>query len=111
MFRSKLVLALLATGLVFGVTLEKAHAQAGIAGFNTSCKKDYRSWKKHKGWKAYAVSNIYLLRTTEWQSCGSSWEYSTKANAVSVALIECRSQLKRKHAPKSARCAATAVSR
>ena len=72
MFQSKFILTLLATGFAFGVTLESANAEAGIAGFNTSCKKDYRALKKQRGWKAFALSNIYLLRTTEWQSCGSS---------------------------------------
>lgn len=111
MLRSKFAFAFLAASLAFGASLESAKADAGIASFNTYCIKDFRNWKKLKGWKAYAVTNIYLIGYTEWQSCGSSSEYSVKVNAVTVALSGCRSELRKKHAPKSAQCTIRQISR
>jgi hypothetical protein len=104
MDKSKILSVLLATGLTLGLTAHAAKAELGIAGFNTTCKNDLRQLKRKSGWKAFALSSIYLLGKQEWQSCGSAWDYSTKANASQVAGIECRSELKRKRAPKSARC-------
>lgn len=111
MRKSKFVLALLVSGLAFGATVERAKAEYGIAGFNTNCRADMRSWKKRHGAKAIAVSNIYLVGKSEFQSCGTSWDYSTKNNAASVAMIECRSELRKRHAPKSARCVVRAALR
>jgi hypothetical protein len=102
--RSITAMALLALTIVIGLSTQPALAEYGVASWNTSCKKDLRNLKRQSGWKALAVSNIYLVKVQEWQSCGTAWAYSTKQNASQVALSECRAAMKRQRAPKSARC-------
>jgi hypothetical protein len=111
MGKEKFGVAAMLLGLMLGATVQQAKAAAGIAKFNTNCSSDFRLLKKHAGWKAFAVSGVYLVGTREWQSCGSAWSYSSKANAGTVSAIECRAQLRKKHAPKGTQCRVTFVSK
>ena len=100
---------LLACSLIF---LAPARADNGVASWNVSCLTNLKKYYyKGRGWKALAVSNIYLKGSIESQSCNDVEGYSTKANAITVALNGCRAELRKKHAPKSAYCHVTLVSK
>jgi hypothetical protein len=81
---------------------------AGIGPRNTPCLIEQKAWKKKEGWKAVSVSTNYWSKkfgTT--QSCGHSWGYGNKAEALRVALSFCRSELRKMDKSKKARCRIT----
>ena len=87
-----------------------AHAGNGVANWNKTCLSSLKKYYyPGRGWKALAVSNIYLVGKTEWQSCNDTEGYSTKANAITVAMNGCKGELRKTHAPKSASCRVTMV--
>ncbi|MDE2445910.1 MAG: hypothetical protein KGO94_07010 [Alphaproteobacteria bacterium] len=96
--------------IAMGMMVATASADSGIASWNSACNKELNTYMNGRGWKALAVSNIFLLEVQEWQSCGSAVDYSTKANAETIAMRFCKLNLTKMRAPKSAECRITLVS-
>jgi hypothetical protein len=89
-----------------------AEADSGISPDNSVCLRDFRAMKHQRGWKALAVSNHYFSkRFGSTQSCGTSWDYSTRNEAITMALANCRYELRRWKRHNAATCRITYVSK
>jgi hypothetical protein len=92
-----------------------AHAdfdQNGIASYNPGCKAKLKVWKRKGGWKALAISDIYQSeKFLANQTCGWSWQYSSKSKAVNEALKSCRIGSQKDAVGKIPVCKLTKVSR
>jgi hypothetical protein len=62
----------------------------GIRSDNKSCLKDLRTWKKHEGWKAIAITRT----VGKAQGCGMVAGYDSPAEAKKEALRSCNGNVK-----------------
>ena len=79
---------LIAVGLLAAASPDRASGQnaAAIEEWNTPCLQEYAKWQRKPPRKAVAVT----VPNSKGQGCGFSWEASTKTNATTEALRQCR---------------------
>ena len=84
---SMLVLMIVASAVVG----DASAASVTIAPENKNCWRDYRKFKKHDPHKAFFVTARYA----KIQSCGWTYGYRSKKDAIGKALALCRAEAKR----------------
>ncbi len=109
----------LAAGSLASAFQSASAAPAEIDSANKACIGHYQTWKKKRGWKAFAVSTSFVGRNKVYkktyrkssQACGYSWEFGDRKSAVNFAMSGCRYQLRVSKAGKGETCRATLVSK